>query len=526
MKKRFCLLFLILLISTSLYLFANATSAVAASDDHVCSLNTSCGKAATRGNGAMHTVSGCIPPAGEFCGARAVPGYNTSPIYAWDHCRYVTNKISATIFIPFGNTVDWLSFISNVHPTVALLQNCSLPATFAIEPDQSCLTPQFVSSVYSTTATASLGYAPFSTAMPSKESVTAKYHCSAANGTGWFEYETVTYTGLDSEVYTPSWQAAPPVCSMIQPGSTGYPILCEAPVSAAAPSITFTANPMTVSLGSSTVLSWTVTNAAECIASSSNHEADWSGVKSYSGTSSQTVIPTLSPTTTYNLVCTGVGGTTQRSLMIGTTIVGQCGWANGVAVSSAPTLGLCDQGQASFVSGTGPWTWTCAGSTSATTMSCSAPAAGSVGAGTCALNNPVIASFPASGTYSISGSGNSYSLVGNEGTLLVSGFTHAVNISGDNDKLLVSGSKNCVSLNGSHGQIIISGGMQTINLTGRDTSISISGANDTISINLSGGEGITLLISGINNNIMIIGDGYTIAAASGIGNTINGISVN
>jgi hypothetical protein len=49
---------------------------------------------------------------------------------------------------------------------------------------------------------------------------------------------------------------------------------------------------------------------------------------------------------------------------------GQCGSANGVAAASAPTSGLCSVGTASSVTGSGPWSWTCAGSNGGTTASC------------------------------------------------------------------------------------------------------------------------------------------------------------
>ena len=52
---------------------------------------------------------------------------------------------------------------------------------------------------------------------------------------------------------------------------------------------------------------------------------------------------------------------------------GACGPANGVTVTSAPTDNLCSAGSASAVSGSGPWTWTCAGLNGGTTDYCSAP---------------------------------------------------------------------------------------------------------------------------------------------------------
>jgi len=52
---------------------------------------------------------------------------------------------------------------------------------------------------------------------------------------------------------------------------------------------------------------------------------------------------------------------------------GACGGASGGAVASAPTENLCSTGKASAVVGTGPWTWTCAGSMGGRTASCQAP---------------------------------------------------------------------------------------------------------------------------------------------------------
>jgi len=59
-----------------------------------------------------------------------------------------------------------------------------------------------------------------------------------------------------------------------------------------------------------------------------------------------------------------------------TIVNGVCGPANGVAVSTAPTTGLCTAGTPTTLSGTGPWTWACNGSTNGgTNASCSTPTA-------------------------------------------------------------------------------------------------------------------------------------------------------
>jgi hypothetical protein len=49
-----------------------------------------------------------------------------------------------------------------------------------------------------------------------------------------------------------------------------------------------------------------------------------------------------------------------------------CGSANGTNVTSAPTSNLCTAGNATPVSGTGPFKWSCLGSNGGTTASCSA----------------------------------------------------------------------------------------------------------------------------------------------------------
>ncbi len=51
---------------------------------------------------------------------------------------------------------------------------------------------------------------------------------------------------------------------------------------------------------------------------------------------------------------------------------GVCGSANNTTLSSAPTSNLCSTGSASSVTGSGPWSWTCAGSNGGTSASCSA----------------------------------------------------------------------------------------------------------------------------------------------------------
>jgi hypothetical protein len=89
------------------------------------------------------------------------------------------------------------------------------------------------------------------------------------------------------------------------------------------------------------------------------------------GTQPLTVTFTPSNTTDYtsavahNSLTVNAGGTS------GTTPVnGACGPANGTTASVAPSANLCAAGTASAVTGTGPWSWQCAGSNGGTTSSC------------------------------------------------------------------------------------------------------------------------------------------------------------
>ncbi len=74
-----------------------------------------------------------------------------------------------------------------------------------------------------------------------------------------------------------------------------------------APTLTFSANPTSVQMGSSSLLTWDSTNATSCTASNG-----WSGSKAVDG--SQSVTP--SATTMYQLECVGAGGTTTQSVVV------------------------------------------------------------------------------------------------------------------------------------------------------------------------------------------------------------------
>ncbi len=71
-------------------------------------------------------------------------------------------------------------------------------------------------------------------------------------------------------------------------------------------------------------------------------------------------------------VCVGLNGGSKANCSANLEVNGACGSANGEDLLKAPTSNLCSDGKASKVTGKGPWDWTCAGSNGGTTASCSA----------------------------------------------------------------------------------------------------------------------------------------------------------
>jgi hypothetical protein len=75
-----------------------------------------------------------------------------------------------------------------------------------------------------------------------------------------------------------------------------------------APSVSLTANPAQVTVGTTATLTWSSTNASTCVASSG-----WTGNKAASGTEDTAV---LSSTTVFTLSCTGNGGTASATATV------------------------------------------------------------------------------------------------------------------------------------------------------------------------------------------------------------------
>ena len=85
---------------------------------------------------------------------------------------------------------------------------------------------------------------------------------------------------------------------------------------------------------------------------------------------------TVSGSGPWSWSCAGSGGGTTatcsaKKVVAAQPVNGACGSSNGASVSTAPTANLCTAGTASTVSGSGPWAWSCAGSGGGSTASCS-----------------------------------------------------------------------------------------------------------------------------------------------------------
>ena len=94
----------------------------------------------------------------------------------------------------------------------------------------------------------------------------------------------------------------------------------------------------------------------------------------------------------FTWTCSGINGGVSASCTAGFMLVGACGSANNVSVSSPPAAGLCAAGTASAVTGSGPFDWTCVGTNGGSFATCTAPLKN---AGRCGnANNLSVATTP------------------------------------------------------------------------------------------------------------------------------------
>jgi Bacterial pre-peptidase C-terminal domain len=112
----------------------------------------------------------------------------------------------------------------------------------------------------------------------------------------------------------------------------------------------------------------------------------------------------------YTWSCAGTNGGATASCLAtrpATATNGTCGNANGVAVRTAPNLGLCATGTPSSVMGVGPFAWSCTGLNSGTTAGCSAPVLSSPTNGACGASNGGSFTGPPTSNLCLAGSATS-----------------------------------------------------------------------------------------------------------------------
>ncbi len=119
----------------------------------------------------------------------------------------------------------------------------------------------------------------------------------------------------------------------------------------------------------------------------------------------------VSGTGPWDWTCQGAYGGGNASCSAPLPLVnGTCGPANGVTTTTPPTSGLCTTGTASALSGSGPWGWDCQGANGGTTATCSAPAPVVTGIcgpanGTPATTIPAVGLCSSGNATTVSGSG-------------------------------------------------------------------------------------------------------------------------
>ncbi len=108
-------------------------------------------------------------------------------------------------------------------------------------------------------------------------------------------------------------------------GSVKLPFECVAV--AAAPTVSLSASPASISSGATATLTWSSTDVTACNASGA-----WSGARTTSG---MQTTPALTATSTFSLACTGAGGTTTASATV--SVAGAPPPAQGTAYYISPT---------------------------------------------------------------------------------------------------------------------------------------------------------------------------------------------
>ncbi|MDD3370345.1 MAG: hypothetical protein PHE27_00820 [Alphaproteobacteria bacterium] len=291
---------------------------------------------------AQASSSGCpdsaitwtIPTASDYVSVRSEYGNAAYPVDvpfdAYDlsklACRYIDNvdaSLTHEYFVPFRSPEEWNAFINMEHNYLALL-TCARPRSYTITPSAACIAAAIADMTTVSPASFTVNLPYERTGNPAKE-YTFVFKC----GNSLMDVVDATYT---PDVATDG-AVSPETSGWIEAieRHTGSCGTADGTGSATEPTSGLCAGNDVYASG--------VTLA----------NSEWTWTCSASGTSSSSSVSCSAPY----------------------SAIPKCGAANNVAVSSAPSTDLCEEGTASAVSGLGPWNWTCTSGTS--TESCSAP---------------------------------------------------------------------------------------------------------------------------------------------------------
>ena len=338
---------------------------------------------------------------------RSDNGLAISPIDAWGICRYVDNDLNKSVFVPFKTAAEWSAFVAN-KPANIDLTDCARAANLTIPPD-SIATDQLYCNSATAVATAgsplvSLNYARAGSAALTGYSVT--YNCGAFTETAVATFTPLSSTRVGS---TPTSVSDPSASESIVAFATSSgsdsnlnnidwleTVVYTAHISGqcgAANNTAVSSKPTTGLCSAGTASSitgtgpwdWTCTAATSVGCSAPTDEV--TGTCGHANGNISATAPTSglcstgtasvvggSASTSWTWSCTGSDGGVTATCTAPAGVDGACGPTSGTNVSSVPggSSGLCSSGTASAVTGSNPWDWTCAGTGSGTTASCSA----------------------------------------------------------------------------------------------------------------------------------------------------------
>jgi hypothetical protein len=198
---------------------------------------------------------------------------------------------------------------------------------------------------------------------------------SFATKTGWNTAKVVTPVSLAAGSYWLAYLPSSNALSFVKTNATGnckYYSLSFGSLPKTFNTSPASCNPTTWSFYATATVSSSAVNGACGPSNGATVSAKPTANLCTAGTAS-----TVSGSGPWSWTCAGSGGGSTASCSdklastASSAVNGACGSSNGATVSAEPTANLCTAGTASAVSGSGPWSWSCAGSNGGSTATCS-----------------------------------------------------------------------------------------------------------------------------------------------------------